>query len=302
MSVHRAAALLEVVIALSVLLVCMSVVGVIFSNGTYYIERAEELARADIMTERLIGQIETGITTLDAQETIGDFADEGVPGMTFRVLVNPDPNVTDLLRVDIDVFMGNPAEDENARLVTTTHLLRAAPKGIDFARDFGFEEEQLAKVTEAIPGGEAVLDVTNFDPKSLASLDLDMLVQMLPTLMQAMGGNLAGGDLSALLQAAAAGDTSMLQQLTQGMQNAQGGPPEGGPAGEGGPGEGQRPPRGRGGADPDGRGEGGPPSEFRGERSDDEGRPPRRGGPVQDDPNGRLGEGRRGGGRRGGGR
>lgn len=279
-SKRRAAALLEVVIALSVLLVCMAAIGVIFRNGMHYIERAEELARADIMTERLIGQIETGITAVDVGETIGDFGDEGAPGMVFRVLVNPDANVTDLLRVDIDVFVGNPAEDDNARLVTSTHLLRAAPKGIDFARDFGFEEEQLAKVTEAIPGGEAVLDVNNFDPKSLASLDLDMLVQMLPTLMQAMGGNLAGGDLSTLLQAAARGDTSMLQQLSQGMQNAQGGPPEGAPPGAGGPGNGPRPPRGRGEGDPDGR-------------------PDR--GPAQDDPDGRSGEGRRLGGRRGGG-
>ena len=113
----------------------MSVIGITFSNGAHYIEQAELLARADIMTERLVGQIETGITGVSAGETIGDFGEEGVPGMTFRVLVNPDPDVADLLRVDIDVFMGNPAEDENARLVSSTHLLRAAPKGIDFARD-----------------------------------------------------------------------------------------------------------------------------------------------------------------------
>lgn len=301
---RRGAALFEVVVALSILLVSMAVIGIIFSNGNYYIEQAEQLARADIMTERLIGQIETGITAVNPGETIGDFGEEGMPGMTFRVLVNPDQNVPDLLRVDIDVFMGNPADDENARLVSSTHLLRAAPKGIDFARDFGFEEEQLAKMTEAIPGGEAVLDVTNFDPRSLASLDLDMLVQMLPTLMQSLGGNLAGGDLSALLQAAQRGDTSMLQQLTQGMQNAQqGGPGQGGPPPEGQPGEGPRPPRGRGEADPDGRPDRGPQGGFEGNRGDGEGRPPRRGGgPDQDDPDGRGGEGRRGGGRRGGGR
>jgi len=296
-TVRAGAALLEVVVALSLLLISMAAIGVAFNNGSYFIEKAELLARADIMTERLIGQIETGIVSLDAPQTIGDFGEEGVPGMTFRVTVNPDQNVQDLLRVDIEVFMGHPEEDDDAELVTRTHLLRAMPRGIDFARDFGFDEEQLAQVTDAIPGGEAVLDVTNFDPKDLASLDLDMLVQMLPTLMQALGGNMAGGDLSGLLQAAASGDMSVIKQLQEGLQGAQQGgpPPQGGAPGGPPPGG----PRGRGEADPDGRPERGPRPEFGG---DGEGRPPRgAGGPGQGDPDGRGGEGRRGGGRRGGG-
>lgn len=300
--VLRAAALLEVVIALSLLLISMAAVGVTFNNGTYYVEKAELLARADIMTERLIGQIETGIVDLASPQTVGDFGEEGVPGMNFRVTVTNDTNVPDLLYVDIEVFMGHPEEDDNAQLITVTHLLRAMPKGIDFARDFGFEEEQLAQVTDAIPGGEAVLDVTNFDPRSLASLDLDTLVQMLPTLMQALGGNMAGGDLSGLLEAAARGDMSGIKQLQDAMQGAQAGngpqgqPPQGGPPPGGPDGQGPRPRFGEG--DPDGRPDRGPPPNFNEGRDE---RPPRGDrGPDEADPDGRGG-GRRGGGRRGGG-
>lgn len=280
--VRRGAALLEVVVSLSILLICMAVVGAVFSNGQYYVERAEQLARADIMTQRLIEEVETGIIAIGGGETFGNFGDEGAPNMYFRVAVSPDQNVPDLLRVDIDVYDGDPENDEeNASLITTTHLLRAMPKGIDFARDFGFDEEQLAQITDAIPGGEAIFDPKNFDPRSLASLDLDTLVQMLPMLMQAFGGNLGAGDLSALMQAAANGDTAMLRQLTQGLQQAQ----QGGEAGQGprefkpgdGPDEGGGPPP------------GGPPPGGRGP-----GRGPGRGGPDGANPDGR------GGGRRGG--
>jgi len=189
----RAAALLEVVVSLSILMVAMAVVGATFRNCYQNAELTDLLTRSMMETERLLAEMDAGLLDIKEQEQSGWFGDEGPPGMSWRVEVTPHENMPDLLDVDIHIFLGDPdASDDEHRRLLTTRVQRPEPRGIDFEKDFGLDQDQIDALTDAIPGGAGVFDPQNFDPRSLAALDLDQIVDLLPTLIQAFGGGFVG--------------------------------------------------------------------------------------------------------------
>jgi len=212
---RSAAVLLEVVLALALLMIAMGVIGFTFRNGEYFIERSERLTRAMLMTEKLIVEMDSGLLAMDEREIAGTFMTDGVsetmPGLSFEVVTEPSPSIVGLLNIDINVYMGNPEDEDSRQLVLQTHVVRPLPQGLDFERDFGLDQEQIEQLTEAIPGGAALFDPNNFDPRSLASLPIDQLVELLPTLLQAFGGQLGQGQIDQLLNAVESGDLSGLQ-------------------------------------------------------------------------------------------
>lgn len=297
----RGVVLLEVVVSLGILLMAMAVIGLVFNNGQHNLQMSERRTRAMMLTDRLVAEMDTGYLELEEQEQSGFFGVEGEQGMSWRVEVNPDEQITGLLNVDLHIYMGDPDGPDEERLrILSTHVHRAEPMGLDFERDFGFDEEQIAQLTDAIPGGEAVLDPTDFDPRELASLDLDTLVDILPALLEALGSGFGGGQLNELIDAASSGDLSGLQELGKAASGAIGNSA----GGTGGPEDGDRPVRrfdrdndqgdGSGGRRPprggpqDGDGAGGGRGPRSGPRDDNDN------GPVERRPDTR---GRRGGGR-----
>ncbi len=213
---RRSAALLEVVLSLSILLIAMSVVGLTFRNGERNVDLADQTTRGMLLTERLLAEMDTAILDMEEREQSGWFGEEGVPGMSWRVEINPNEDIKGLVDIDISIFMGDPDVPEKHELVLSTRVQRPEPKGIDFEKDFGLDQDQIAMISEAIPGGAAVFDATNFDPRSLAQLDLDSIIDLLPMLLQVFGGSLGGNSqLDGILQAAQQGDLSGAQNLAQ---------------------------------------------------------------------------------------
>ena len=214
---RRGLVLLEVVVSLGVLLVAIAVVGVVFHNGQENVVRAEKLMRGMIMSERLIAEIDTnsGLLDVEQREQSGFFRDEEtLAGMSWKVTANPSQRVEGLLEIDVEIFIGDPdGEPEMREYVMGTRIFRALPRGIDLENDFGLDEEQVTQITDQIPGGAQLIDPRNFDPRMLASLDMDTLIEMLPTLIAAFGQNFAGGQLDQIIAAIQSGDTSALQQI-----------------------------------------------------------------------------------------
>ncbi len=224
--------LLEVVVSLAILILAMGVIGLAFNNGNYRVNRAEERIQALIMTERLIAEMDTKI--LDLEEITegsgesGFFGEESIEGLSWRVEVESSPRVEGLLEVDFFIYMGDPDDEDERQFVMHTRVFRPEPRGIDFERDFGLDEDQIQLLMDAIPGGAAVLDPTNFDPRSLAQLPLDDLIELLPTLIQAFGGNFGGLQMDQIIEAVQSGDTQALQDIA-GQQGGAGiGPQSGG--------------------------------------------------------------------------
>lgn len=255
-------ALLEVVVALSILLVAMAVVGVTFRNGAQNVMLAERMNQAQLLTNRLLTELDVGLIPLSVPEQgmpnedlSGYFGDDAPPGMSWKLEVTSDDNLPDMLKVGVSIFLGDPeaADDQHQRLLTT-HVVRVVPRAINLETDFGFSQEQLDQLTEAIPGGAAIFDPTAFDPRAIASLDIETLRELLPALIQALGGGMLGGQLDSILQAAQRGDLSGLQDLGKqlgGLQQQGGGSPF---APGGIPGAQGAPPGGRDGQRPGGQG------------------------------------------------
>ncbi len=216
---RRGAMLLEVVVSLGILLVAMGVIGLAFNNGRQKVEFAERMIRAMLMTEKLVAEMDTDLLDLEDREQSGGFGDESIPGMSWRVEVNPSDRAPGVLEVDISIYMGDPDGSEDERqLLLFTRVERVEPRGIDFEKDFGLDEDQITQLTDAIPGGAQMFDATNFDPRSLAQMDLDTLVELLPVLIQAFGASLGQGQIDQLIQAVETGDVGALQNAAGSAQ------------------------------------------------------------------------------------
>lgn len=230
---RRGAVLLEVILSIGILLMAMVGVGVVFRNGLYHIDMAEQMSRARVMTERLIAEMDTGYLDMEQQEQSGYFSEEAPPGMSWRVVMLPHEKIKRLVTIDIEILKGDPTSSgEDGRLLLYTRILRPEPKGMDLKEDFGLDDEQIAKLAEVIPGGAAVFDPNDFDPRSLAQLELQDLADLLPTLIQAFGTSFLGGQLSGLVDAAQKGDTQGLQDMAGQLQGGLGGQLQGGAGGQ----------------------------------------------------------------------
>ncbi|MCB9853628.1 MAG: hypothetical protein H6819_11075 [Phycisphaerales bacterium] len=235
---RRGAALLEVVIALGLLLTAMVAIGVVFRNGQYFIEKAEVRTRAMLLTEKLITTLDTGVDQdrdgfpdidMLEREQSGYFntmgIQESIPGMSWGIESEPSQRVDGIYEIDINIYMGDPDDEEARENVLRTRIVRVEPRGFDFERDFGLDETQIEDLTNLIPGGSQLFDPANFDPRILAQLPADQLVEMLPALLQAFGSQLGAGQIDQLLNAVNSGNLGNLQNAANqaiGGSNANG--------------------------------------------------------------------------------
>lgn len=199
---HRALMLLEVVLALALLLIAITMVGVAFSNSDRNARNAVDKSRALMLTEQIVTRFDTG-QFQDERDVSGQFGDEGPPGWAWTLKKEKDNNVEGMERVTLRIIEGDPsATADEQRPILTTYFLRAEKKNLNLMEDFGLSEEDVSQLTDAIPGGAAVLDPADFDPTSLARLDMETLQQMLPMIMQTLaaqgGANALSGSLNQL--------------------------------------------------------------------------------------------------------
>ncbi len=234
--IRRGAALLEVILSLSLLLVAMVAVGVVFRNGQYFVEKAELRTRAMLLTEKIITVLDTGMDEdrdgemdidITEREQFGYFvvdgADVGIPGMSWMTEIEPSRTVEGLYEIDINIFLGDPEDEETRRNILRTRIVRAEPRGFDFERDLGLDEDQIEELTNALPDGVGpLLDPTNFDPRMLAQLPADQLIELLPTLMQAFGSQLGAGQVDQLMNMVNSGNAqNVVNQATGGASGGQ---------------------------------------------------------------------------------
>ena len=234
---RRGVLLLEVVIALTIMVAAIALMGGQLSAGLRMTERSEELTRANALADRLLALLELDLelqsqVLLDEQRD-GDFGEQH-PGWTWQLLIEPqldfDNRYADVaeemdeefdaqvFEVTIQIYR-QPAPDgyeenmdsEDAKLVREIHLLKTPPIRVSLTDDFGVSEEQLAPFMEFMPD----FDWENANPQELVALlpsDPEALMEMLPMilpLIQMFGGQ-------ALQQGGEGGVTpEMVQQLLQ---------------------------------------------------------------------------------------
>lgn len=195
----RGVLLLEVVVALTIMVAAMGVLGAQLVSGLRMVAYADEQARAAEMADRMMALLELDLKyaeqlAIDAKLD-GDFGKQH-PGFFWHVHIEPT-DVDGLGKVTLQILQQRDTQNldsaDGATVVRELHFLKAAPAKIDLAADFGFNEEQLTTITSTIPLpgiSDGKLDV----PKLVEALTADpsTLISMLPQLMQIFA-QVAGG-------------------------------------------------------------------------------------------------------------
>jgi len=284
---------LEVVVALTILVAALGVMGAQLVAGLRLMGEADQQARAAALADRLLTMVEFDpeLEEVIAQEkrmdgdfglaypgwfwelefepleTEGEFVEEQVPlsQVHVRVLHQEDRERAD--------------DSAGAKLVREVVLLKAPRPKINLVEDFGMSQEQAEQLGAALPVGD--LDLLALDPQVLVTLAtqdpqtfLTLLEPLLPLIRQYFGAALSGqagqflqgggptGQAAAGEQAGTGGEGEMsiddLLRLEQELIGGQGGAGQGGrtgrPGAAGAPGQRRTPPGGGAGRGAGGRG------------------------------------------------
>lgn len=220
--VRRGALLLEVLVALTILVFALGMLGAQLVGGMRLTHEADLQTRATQLSDRLLALLELDRSTAERffgdRQVEGDFG-EANPGWFWRAAVEPT-DVEGLGRVTLEILHQSdprrPADIRDAVPVRRVHLLKADPARIDLAEDFGVDEQTLEEFAANIP--IPGLDPHALDPQALVSLDpatlLELLPQLLPLIQQFAPG--LGQRLEALSSGGMLSDPNQLRELLEG--------------------------------------------------------------------------------------
>lgn len=195
---RRAALLLEVVIALTIMVAAVAMLGSQLVNGLQLVQLDEKQTRAAELADRMLALLEMDQALLQRvftdQEDSGDFG-QAHPGYFWRVRLEPTPTVG-LGQVTLTILFNESMERldsiDAAKPVRTVSLLKADPGKINLATDFGASEAQMEALNQALP--LLGIDPTALNPQDIVSRDplelFQLLQTLLPIIQQYSGGQL----------------------------------------------------------------------------------------------------------------
>ena len=198
--------LLEVIVSLTLLILGLAAIGTQIQNSYDTARQTRRMLRAMNLAESKLAELDAQLIP-DVEEAIEDYLEEEFgrlfPNYAWRLRIDPT-QTPDLWLVRIDILYQERQdvdeeefefEEEVIDIAYTLRTLRATPATIDPARDFGTDEETMERLNEALSGTE--LDPTNLDPRLLAGLPIEDLVDLVAALQDA--GLLQGIDLASIL-------------------------------------------------------------------------------------------------------
>jgi hypothetical protein len=196
--------LLEVVLALALLVLGLATIGMQVQTSFDTAHASRRMLRAMNLAESKLAELDAQLVP-DVEEAVEDELEDEFgklfPDYGWRLRIDPT-QTPDLWLVRLEIlYQGRQDVDdeefdfEEAEVAYTVRTLRATPATVDPARDFGADEETMERLTEAFGGTD--LDPTNLDPRLLAGLPLEDLVDLVAALQEA--GLLQGIDLASVL-------------------------------------------------------------------------------------------------------
>ena len=188
--------LLETVIATGLLIVGLAVIGAQVQDSVTTIKKMELRTRALMLSQQHLAELDLGLIELDSVDEMeeGDFGPR-YPDWGWRIITE-ETAIDGMYLLQLEVLHelreGDYREDDfeydDAEIIHTAYAYRATPQAIDFAADFGLQEDEVAELSEklaslSIPG----LDAFEFDPALLAKLDFEEVLETLPLVLSAFG-------------------------------------------------------------------------------------------------------------------
>ncbi|MEE9295865.1 MAG: hypothetical protein V3W34_13010 [Phycisphaerae bacterium] len=194
--------LMDVVISIGLLLLGLTFIGAQVQESREAAYASEDLTRVLMLAESKLAELDTGLIHFEQEaddEVEGDFtlrfpnygwrmrvvetATEGLRAITLEILFAPRESLEDEFDVD------------DAEVVHRVYTMRADPPLLDMETDLGLDEETIIALSETLP--VEFFDPPYFDPSKLPQLDIEDLMELLPSLLDLFGDN-ADGLLAAL--------------------------------------------------------------------------------------------------------
>lgn len=182
---RRAAALMEALLAVTILTVSLGVLGQQFNAGAKMAKRSELQSQAMVLAEMKVAELESFNIDASTDELEGDFGDI-FPDFKWRVLVDTT-SVEKLYLIVVEIKY----DDGYNKLAYRLWTLKAEPARFDIGRDFGIGEDQLESIQEEFPIDG--IDLTDFSLADLGELDIGAVMQLLPQLMMLLNSGRFGG-------------------------------------------------------------------------------------------------------------
>ena len=194
LSRRRGALLLEVILALTILFMGMSIIGIQLQTSIKIGYDNERRTQALLLAEAKLAQLDSGAINLEREMGAdgvmeGDFG-KSFPGYFFRFTMVEHDDLEDIFEVTTEILYGPPEEDlepgdiEDAEAVLMLYSFRATPPTLNLQRDFGVTDEKIEELAASLPPD---LDPLDFSPAAFAEMDLETLLELMPLLLEIFG-------------------------------------------------------------------------------------------------------------------
>jgi len=191
----RGYVLLETVVATGMLIVGLAVIGAQVQDAQESLRTMDRRTQAMMLAERQLAELDMGLVELDSVDDVVEhdfgprYPDWGWTLTTSETaLANMFLERLDILYRSRDgEYKEDDFDHERAEIAYTLYTMRALQPPVNFAVDFGLDEEEARDLGDkfsnvGIPG----LDVNAFDPRLLQNIDLEELMKALPVIMDAL--------------------------------------------------------------------------------------------------------------------
>ncbi len=195
--------LLEVVIALGLLVVGLSAIGMQVQTSYETTHETARMLRAMNLAESKMAELESGLI-LDIDSAIEDDLEEEFgrlfPDFAWRLRLDPT-ETPELWAVRLDILhlhredVDEEFDFDGAAILFTIRTLRASPATIDPEKDFGADEEAMQQLVDALAGTE--IDPYAIDLQQIGQLPMEQLLELLTAFEDA--GLLEGVNLGSFL-------------------------------------------------------------------------------------------------------
>lgn len=188
--------LLETVVATGLLVAGLAVIGAKVQDAQSSVWNMRREIQTLMLAEQHLAELDLGLIELDSVDEVqeGDFGPR-FPDYGW-VLTIDQTAIKNMFLLKLDILHhrheGQYKEDEfdydAAELLRTVYAMRATPQPVNFAEDFGLNDDELLELTEKISDlGIPGLDPEMFDLAIFGKLDFEELLESLPVLMDALG-------------------------------------------------------------------------------------------------------------------
>jgi len=196
MPLRRGYVLLETVVATGLLIVGLAVIGAQIQSADTSVRTMDRKVRAVMLAEQQLAELDMGLIKVDSLDEVeeGDFGPR-FPDWGWIMVTEPTA-IEGMFRLRLDVYYvlrdGDYQQDDfdydNADMLFTAYAFRSAPRPVNFAEDFGLNDDEFNDLAEKLSAaGIPGLEADNFNPNWAAFPDFEQFIQVMPIVLDAFG-------------------------------------------------------------------------------------------------------------------